>query len=551
MAKISEFAPIALFAYKRPDHLRATIASLLRNPEASRSRLFVFSDGAKSEADISKVAAVREYLAWVTGFAAIEIIASPHNKGLSASIVDGVSLVLRESDRVIVLEDDLVVSQHFLAYMNAGLNCYADDEEVASIHGYLYPLDRPMPETFFLRGADCWGWATWRRAWAHFNPDGAALLGQLEAQKLTYAFDHEGTAPFTKMLVDQIQGRNDSWAVRWHASCFLAKMFTLYPGHSLVHNIGNDGSGTHSAKDKEGVFTVSLDTLPVSVERIAVLETPRARDALAAYFRRQGRSGLYRTLRRLAGKFLRTIPWLRHRLGLSADYRIVTLAVARRSRSDGWLRPRVVAKQEAAYRKLLDDMHRGSPRIDLAVAAEAVDLAGLAHPTLLEIGCGSGYYSEILKTLAQCAVSYTGMDYSPAMIARAKKRYPGANFDVGDATSLQYGDASFDIAFNGVSLMHILEYEKAIAETARTARQAAIFHSVPVFADHPTTQLHKYAYGGPMVESVFNRGELLDLFERYNLKLVKSWRTIDYDVSAVTGAASYAETFLCRKEAKN
>jgi len=307
MPQSNEPAPIALFAYQRTDHLRATVQSLLQNPQASRSRLFVFSDGAKGEADAAKVAAVRDYIAGVTGFAAIKIIASPRNKGLAASIIDGVSQVLQEFDRVIVMEDDLVVSKHFLAYMNDGLNCYAEDEKVASIHGYIYPLDRPMPETFFLRGADCWGWATWRRAWTHFNPDGRALLAELKARKLTHAFDHEGTAFFNQMLADQIHGRNDSWAIRWHASCFLAEMFTLYPGRSLVDNIGNDGSGTHSAAaDQDGKFAVALNPLPVSVRRIPVSETRQTRKALAAYFRRRHKPNLYKTLRRLAGKFLRS-----------------------------------------------------------------------------------------------------------------------------------------------------------------------------------------------------------------------------------------------------
>ena len=255
----------------------------------------------------------------------------------------------------------------------------------------------------------------------------------------------------------------------------------------------------------------------------------------------------YRLLRRTVGRILRAIPWTRRQMNISCDYEVITAQEARKRQAKGWHRPLTVYRQDRAYQDLLDEMHRGNPRIDLRIAAQAVDWAKIAAPSLLEIGSGSGYYKEILETLAESRVGYTGIDYSRAAVKRAQKKYPGGRFAVGDATALQFPDRSFDIAFNGVSLMHILDYERAIAETARVARKAAIFHSAPVFTDHATVYLHKYAYGAPVVEMVFNRDELIACFARAGLRLVQSWRTIDYDVSAVTGAASHAETFFCEK----
>jgi len=255
----------------------------------------------------------------------------------------------------------------------------------------------------------------------------------------------------------------------------------------------------------------------------------------------------YRLARRGAGRILRAIPWTRHWLMLSPDYTVITMEEARRRQRNGWHSRRVAAQQDAAYRALLDAMHAGNPRIDLTVAAQAVDAVGLSEPSLLEVGCGSGYYNEILATLAKSRIGYTGLDYSAAMVARARARYPQGRFAVGDATALDHADSTFDIVFNGVSLMHILDYQKAIAESARVAHHAVIFHSVPVFPAYPTTQFHKYAYGGPLVESVFNRGELLAHFAASGLEMMQSWRSIDYDVSNIVGAASHAETFLCRK----
>ena len=206
------------------------------------------------------------------------------NRGLANSIISGVSEVLQHHERVIVVEDDLVTSPFFLRYMNDALDRYQGDLRVASIHGYVYPIMETLPETFFLRGADCWGWATWRRGWQLFNPDGTALLEALESQHLTSEFDFDGSFQYTQMLRDQIDGKNDSWAIRWYASAFLANALTLYPGRSLVHNIGNDGSGTHCLESS--AYGASMIMEPVKVETIAVEDSALARQAFAAYARR-------------------------------------------------------------------------------------------------------------------------------------------------------------------------------------------------------------------------------------------------------------------------
>lgn len=279
-----EPAPVALFAYMRPDHLARTLQALQADPLAPRTRLYLFLDAARSPAHQAGVDAVRALVKDLQGFAAVECLSRSQNMGLARSIIDGVGQVLHHHERVIVLEDDLVVSPHFLGYMNRALQLYADDEAVASVHGYIYPVDRALPETFFLRGADCWGWATWRRAWAHFNPDGAALLADLRAQGLTSAFDFNGAYPYTRMLEHQIAGRNNSWAIRWHASCFLRGMLTLYPGRSLVRNIGNDDSGTHSATNRD--FDVELATTSPRLERLPLRPSDEGTRAVRDYFLR-------------------------------------------------------------------------------------------------------------------------------------------------------------------------------------------------------------------------------------------------------------------------
>ncbi len=290
-------APVVMFCFTRPDHLARTVESLLRNPEAAATHLTVFCDAARSPAHRAGVDAVRQYVASIAGFASVTRVYRDANLGLARSIIEGVTAALRDNDRVIVMEDDLVVSPHFLAFMNSALACYQDDPQVASIHGYCYPVRTELPPTFFMQGADCWGWATWSRAWAHFNPDGRALLQQLRERGLCHAFDLDESYPYTRMLRGQIAGRNDSWAIRWHASCFLREMLTLYPGRSLVENIGNDNSGTHCAPTE--VYAGVPDPGPVKVERIALEPSAAGRAAFVDFFR-SSREGLFqRILRRV------------------------------------------------------------------------------------------------------------------------------------------------------------------------------------------------------------------------------------------------------------
>jgi len=297
------FAPVALFAYMRPEHLRVTVESLRANPEAAGTELMVFCDAPKRAEHADGVAAVRDFAATIDGFASVRVVQRERNFGLAASIIDGVTRLTESHGRVIVVEDDLMLSRHFLRYMNEGLDLYAADDQVASLHGYCYPVQEVLPETFFLRGADCWGWATWQRAWAHFRSDGTALLQELQRRGLCREFDYDDQYGFTRMLRDQIAGRNDSWAVRWHASCFLDGRLTLYPGRSLVHNIGNDASGTHCADCTEYAQTVA--SVPVCVERQRLTVSQPARASFVRFFRRE-RPGVVRramrAMRRALGR---------------------------------------------------------------------------------------------------------------------------------------------------------------------------------------------------------------------------------------------------------
>jgi len=270
-------APIALFTYNRPWHTQQTVEALLKNAETKDSDLIVFSDGKKNSSSDLKVGDVRQYLKTIEGFKSVRIVEREENLGLAQSIISGVTEVVNEYGRVIVLEDDLLTSPYFLKYMNDGLKLYQDDERVISLHGYNYPIKETLPKAFFIKGADCLGWATWDRGWALFEPDGKKLLNELMVRKMLDRFDLFGAYDFSGMLRGQIAGKNQSWAVRWYGSALLYDKLTLYPGRTLIQHIGGDGSGTHCGEDVDGLHSALVSLEVLDIESIPVEEN---RDAL-------------------------------------------------------------------------------------------------------------------------------------------------------------------------------------------------------------------------------------------------------------------------------
>lgn len=245
----SSLAPVALFAFNRPAHTARTLAALAASPLAAGSDVYAFLDGPRHDDERARVDDVRAVLADAAGFARVRVHATEANRGLFASLTEGIGKVLAVHQAVIVVEDDIEVAPGFLGYMNSALDRYRDVAAVGSIHGYSPPI-AGLPKRYFLRGGDCWGWATWADRWSLFNPDARELLLQLRRRRALRAFMRShGAAPLLQ-LVKRARGRNQSWATLWHASLFLADRYTLHPGTSLVANIGCDGSGTHSRREE-------------------------------------------------------------------------------------------------------------------------------------------------------------------------------------------------------------------------------------------------------------------------------------------------------------
>lgn len=291
------YAPILLFAYNRPEHVRRNIQALLKNELAAESELFIYSDAAKDETSQAAVKEVRAFIRSIQGFKKITITERAENWGLARSIIDGVTTQINRYGRVIVLEDDLVVAPHFLQFMNDALETYRDEERVGHIQACDFTHDPSLPDTFLIKWTGSWGWGTWDRAWKHFNADGKALLTELESRKLTYTFDFNGKYGYTRMLRRQIEGKNNSWAIRWNASLFLKGILSLNVGKSLVQNEGFDGSGTNCGGG--GLYASELYMERLPVKKISPIEENiQARNAYVRYYARTN-SFMAKAIRRI------------------------------------------------------------------------------------------------------------------------------------------------------------------------------------------------------------------------------------------------------------
>ena len=205
-----------------------------------------------------------------------------------------------------------------------------------------------------------------------------------------------------------------------------------------------------------------------------------------------------------------------------------------------------VRQRELVARQLEEYRHGAAIDVfDVMVKSLRGLQGGAGKMRVLEVGCSSGYYSEVFK-IAGLDVDYEGCDYSDAFVAMARQRHPGLQFDVQDATMLKYTDNAYDVVISGCCLLHIPEYQSAVAETARVASRYAIFHRPPVVLGQPNKYYRKQAYGVETVEIHFNEPQFLSLLVDNGLQLLSTY-TLDETVSHGVGSAT--RTYVCLKKA--
>ena len=241
-------APVALFVYNRPEHTLRTLEALEKNTLSKESHLIIFSDGPKSgisTAELERIEQVRKIIRSRNWCGKTDVVESRVNRGLSRSLIEGITEITNLHGKAIIVEDDILCRREFLEYSNEGLRRFERDERVMQVGAYMFPSRIALPETFFSTAIFIWGWATWKRAWEHFSHDASGQLKRIMESGDRHAFDLHGAYAYTELLRRQAEGRINTWDICWNASVFLQQGISLNPGWSLTENTGFDGSGTH------------------------------------------------------------------------------------------------------------------------------------------------------------------------------------------------------------------------------------------------------------------------------------------------------------------
>ncbi len=304
---MNNLAPIVLFVYNRPWHTEQTLQALKQNKLAKNSILYVFADGCKDSSNKEEkrlVEEVRSVIRKGKWCGEVHIIESDENRGLADSIILGVTDIVNKYNKVIVLEDDIVTSNGFLAYMNDALDLYEKESNVMSVSGYMFPHKKKLTESFFYGAPFPWGWATWKRAWSSFNNNADELYKKFEDEKKWNMFNKFGGKLLQKQLKSNVDGEIKTWYVKWHASLVSNHGLTLYPGKSLVNNIGFDDSGVHCATVT--IFDHDKLRKKVEVKPIELKENKLAKKIIVLFY--QGKwYYIKHLLIRLIPNFIKTL----------------------------------------------------------------------------------------------------------------------------------------------------------------------------------------------------------------------------------------------------
>lgn len=244
--------PIVLFVFNRLDHTKRAVEALLKNKLSQESELYIYSDGARGERDMEAIENVRSYCRNITGFAQVHLLEREENWGIEKSEIAALTELLKKYEACIVLEDDLEVGTRFLEYMNRALVRYKDEKKVIAISGYSH-IDTNLrnvkgQEFYFSQLTTSWGWATWADRWQLFD-DKNLNLDILKDEARQRRFDLDGACPYTQMLKQQMEHGYITWDVAWYFKAFENDLLTLTPVHTLVNNIGMDGTGIHYNND--------------------------------------------------------------------------------------------------------------------------------------------------------------------------------------------------------------------------------------------------------------------------------------------------------------
>lgn len=246
-----KLAPIALFVYNRPDTLSKTLESIKDNKLVKNTDIYIFSDGATSNKnDKKKVYKVRKIIEDIKNLRIKRTVFYKTNRGLKKNIIEGINYIFKKHSKIIVLEDDLIVSPYFIKYMNRSLNFIKYKKNIWHVSAWNYPIKtnhKTFNDTFLWHNMNCWGWGTHRNSWNKLILNSNFFIKSLTDKQIN-SFDLDGSLSNWSQLIRNHQKKLNTWAIFWNATIFWNKGLCLNPVKSYVKNIGFGENSTNTLK---------------------------------------------------------------------------------------------------------------------------------------------------------------------------------------------------------------------------------------------------------------------------------------------------------------
>jgi hypothetical protein len=253
MATFQLRTPIAFFIFNRPDTTSRVFEAIrLARPE----KLLVVADGPRAdrEGEVDKCRAARAIVELVDWPCDVLTNYAVSNLGCKRRVSSGLDWVFKTVPEAIMLEDDCLPEPSFFRFCEELLERYRDDERVMMISGdnFQFGRRRTAHSYYFSRYAHIWGWASWRRAWQHYDVDMKQWHDIRDGGWLHDLLDNPSSVRHWKGVFDRVaQGKINTWDYQWTFACWLQSGLAVMPNVNLVSNIGFHAGATHTAAENQ------------------------------------------------------------------------------------------------------------------------------------------------------------------------------------------------------------------------------------------------------------------------------------------------------------
>ncbi len=274
--------PVVFLVFNRPELTRAVFA---RIAQARPPRLLVVADGPRAEraGEAERCAEVRRIASAVDWPCEVQTNFAAENLGCRARIVSGLHWAFEQVEEAIVLEDDILPDPSFFRFCEEMLARFRDDERVSMITGFNLCADRRQPpySYFFSELTHIWGWATWRRAWRHYDEHLSTWPEVRRSGMLREFFAEESALRYWNRIFDGMyEGTGpNTWDYQWMYTNLTRRSLAVSPGVNLVQNLGFGPDGTH-VTSAEGAPRVRVGTMEFPLRHPPAMIASRSLDLL-------------------------------------------------------------------------------------------------------------------------------------------------------------------------------------------------------------------------------------------------------------------------------